>query len=55
MRKSARPSGRAGTPLRAFRGNVAHSNFDGFMFDRHIYEDNTWSGHHPAPAVEKSC
>ncbi len=30
------------TPLRAFRGNVAHSNFDGFMFDRHIYEDNTF-------------
>src|SRR6476646_1277835 len=29
------------TPLRAFRGNVAHSNFDGFMFDRNIYEDNT--------------
>src|ERR1700691_2260932 len=24
------------TPLRAFRGNVAHSNFDGFMFDRNI-------------------
>jgi cell migration-inducing and hyaluronan-binding protein len=30
------------TPLRAFRGNVAHSNFDGFMIDRHIYEDNTF-------------
>ena len=30
------------TPLRAFRGNVAHSNFDGFMFDRHIYQDNTF-------------
>src|SRR6187402_1805968 len=28
------------TPMRAFRGNVAHSNFDGFMFDRNIYEDN---------------
>src|SRR5262245_5970451 len=25
------------TPLRAFKGNVAHSNFDGFMFDRNIY------------------
>ena len=24
------------TPLRAFRGNVSHSNFDGFMIDRHI-------------------
>jgi cell migration-inducing and hyaluronan-binding protein len=30
------------TPLRAFRGNVAHSNFDGFMFDRNIYQDNTF-------------
>src|SRR5687767_11149740 len=30
------------TPLRAFRGNVAHSNFDGFMFDRNIHEDNTF-------------
>ncbi len=31
------------TPLRAFRGNVAHSNFDGFMFDRNINEDNTFA------------
>jgi len=30
------------TPLRAFRGNLAHSNFDGFMFDRNINEDNTF-------------
>ncbi len=30
------------TPLRAFRGNVSHSNFDGFMFDRNINEDNTF-------------
>jgi len=30
------------TPLGAFRGNVAHSNFDGFMFDRNINEDNTF-------------
>jgi G8 domain len=30
------------TPLRAFRGNVAHSNFDGVMIDRHINEDNTF-------------
>ncbi|HSG34469.1 MAG TPA: hypothetical protein VLA37_08030, partial [Sphingomonadaceae bacterium] len=30
------------TPLRAFRGNTAHSNFDGFMFDRNINEDNTF-------------
>ena len=30
------------TPLRAFRGNVAHSNFDGFMFDRNINRDDTF-------------
>ncbi len=30
------------TPLREFRGNVAHSNFDGFLIDRHIDEDNTF-------------
>jgi hypothetical protein len=30
------------TPLRAFRGNVSHSNFDGFMIDRHVEEDNTF-------------
>ncbi len=30
------------TPLREFRGNVAHSNFDGFMFDRNIYPDDTF-------------
>jgi cell migration-inducing and hyaluronan-binding protein len=30
------------TPIRAFRGNVAHSNFDGFMIDRHINQDNTF-------------
>jgi len=30
------------TPFRAFRGNVSHSNFDGFMFDRNINEDNTF-------------
>jgi cell migration-inducing and hyaluronan-binding protein len=30
------------TPIRAFAGNVAHSNFDGFMFDRNINEDNTF-------------
>ncbi|HEY6817099.1 MAG TPA: G8 domain-containing protein [Croceibacterium sp.] len=30
------------TPLRAFRGNTAHSNFDGFMFDRNINVDNTF-------------
>ncbi len=30
------------TPLRAFEGNTAHSNFDGFLIDRHIDEDNTF-------------
>ena len=30
------------TPLREFRGNVAHSNYDGFMYDRNINEDNTF-------------
>ncbi|HTR00845.1 MAG TPA: hypothetical protein VMH83_12685 [Candidatus Acidoferrum sp.] len=30
------------TPLRAFRNNVSHSNFDGFMFDRNVNEDNTF-------------
>jgi len=30
------------TALREFRGNVAHSNFDGFMFDRNINADNTF-------------
>ena len=28
--------------LRAFRGNTAHSNYDGFMFDRNINDDNTY-------------
>jgi len=30
------------TPLRQFRGNTAHSNFDGFLIDRHIDQDNTF-------------
>ena len=30
------------TPFREFRDNVAHSNYDGFMFDRNINEDNTF-------------
>ena len=30
------------TPLREFRGNTAHSNFDGFLIDRHIDDDNTF-------------
>ena len=30
-------------PLREFKDNVAHSNFDGFMFDRNFsYDDNTF-------------
>jgi cell migration-inducing and hyaluronan-binding protein len=31
------------TPFREFRGNVAHSNYDGFMFDRNIAVNNTFS------------
>jgi cell migration-inducing and hyaluronan-binding protein len=30
------------TAIREFKGNVAHSNFDGFMFDRNINVDNTF-------------
>jgi cell migration-inducing and hyaluronan-binding protein len=30
------------TRFREFRGNTAHSNFDGFMFDRNINVDNTF-------------
>jgi len=30
------------TRLREFRGNVAHSNFDGFMFDRNINDVNVF-------------
>jgi len=30
------------TPIRVFRNNTAHSNFDGFMFDRNINVDNTF-------------
>ncbi|MXO59448.1 hypothetical protein GRI89_07825, partial [Altererythrobacter salegens] len=30
------------TALRAFKGNTAHSNFDGFLIDRHIEQDNTF-------------
>src|SRR5690606_180942 len=28
------------TPFREFKGNVAHSNYDGFMFDRNINANN---------------
>jgi cell migration-inducing and hyaluronan-binding protein len=31
------------TPFRKFSGNVAHSNYDGFMFDRNIAANNTFS------------
>jgi cell migration-inducing and hyaluronan-binding protein len=30
------------TALREFKGNVAHSNYDGFMFDRNINVNNTF-------------
>jgi cell migration-inducing and hyaluronan-binding protein len=30
------------TPFRKFSGNVAHSNYDGFMFDRNINANNTF-------------
>src|SRR5690606_6674947 len=29
-------------PIGEFKGNVAHSNYDGFMFDRNINADNTF-------------
>ena len=31
------------TPFREFKGNVAHSNYDAFMFDRNIAANNTFS------------
>ncbi|HEY6814036.1 MAG TPA: G8 domain-containing protein [Croceibacterium sp.] len=31
------------TPMGQFRGNVAHSNYDGFMFDRNAGPDGTFS------------
>ena len=30
------------TQFREFKGNTAHSNFDGFMFDRNIKANNTF-------------
>ncbi len=30
------------TKLREFKGNVAHSNYDGFMFDRNVAPDGTF-------------
>ncbi|HEX2617545.1 MAG TPA: hypothetical protein VHL57_08375, partial [Flavobacteriales bacterium] len=39
------------TPIREFKGNVAHSNYDGFMFDRNLNPNNTFgvtgSSHQP--------
>ncbi len=39
------------TAFRQFKGNVAHSNYDGFMFDRNIAANNTFgvtgSSHQP--------
>src|SRR6185369_15280403 len=31
------------TPFREFKGNVGHSNYDSFMFDRNIAANNTFS------------
>ena len=31
------------TLMREFRGNTAHSNYDGFMFDRNIADNNTYA------------
>ncbi len=31
------------TPFREFKGNVAHSNYDGFMFDRNIAPNGTFT------------
>ena len=42
------------TNFREFRGNTAHSAYDGFMFDRNINSDNTFGvpGSSPWSAVE---
>jgi G8 domain-containing protein len=50
------------TPFREFKGNVAHSNYDSFMFDRNIAANNTFgvtgsshTGHeNPADANSKA-
>jgi cell migration-inducing and hyaluronan-binding protein len=50
------------TPIREFKGNVAHSNYDSFMFDRHINANNTfgvtgdshWARENPADANSKA-
>ena len=47
-------------PVGEFKGNVAHSNYDGFMFDRNINADNTfgvtgsWHVAHEDPADPSS-
>ena len=41
---SARPPGRVERQFREFKGNVAHSNYDGFMFDRNINAANNTFG-----------
>ena len=58
----ARTPGHVEPELREFKGNVAHSNFDGFMFDRNINVDNTfglagnayWPKENPADPNSKS-
>ena len=35
-RRSAQATWPRRTPFKEFKGNVAHSNYDGFMFDRNI-------------------
>ncbi len=49
------------TPIREFKGNVAHSNYDSFMFERQIAANNTfavtgdshWARENPADANSK--
>ncbi len=44
------------TKIREFRNNTAHSNFDGFMFDRNINVDNTFgAGRQLVRSKGKSC
>ncbi len=46
MRSKAPISAKATWPrrmrFREFKGNTAHSNYDGFMFDRNIAANNTF-------------
>src|SRR5690606_38997890 len=50
------------TPFGTFKGNVAHSNYDSFMFDRNINANNTfsvtgdshWARENPADASSKA-